>query len=138
MQRKYAAKVAHGLHGGWDYLSKTFHPVTTELANPVIGTSAPAPPHFTKPPYKLNPVNIALNNINSIEHQLAAVDYVEQNSPKTNVWIQMGKAFVMGGLICCLGQLIVNIAGNAALAYANHKRLYFAFLLSRKIFYKIN
>ena len=37
-------------------------------------------------------------------------DYVEQNSPKTNVWIQMGKAFVMGGLICCLGQLIVNIA----------------------------
>lgn len=39
-------------------------------------------------------------------------DYVEQNSPKTNVWLQMGKAFIMGGIICCLGQFIVNIAMN--------------------------
>ena len=45
-------------------------------------------------------------------------DYVEQNSPKTNVWIQMGKAFVMGGLICCLGQLIVNIATGLILLSA--------------------
>ena len=29
----------------------------TELANPVIGTSAPAPPHFTSFPYRLNPVS---------------------------------------------------------------------------------
>ncbi len=37
-------------------------------------------------------------------------EYVKQNSPKTNLPIQMGKAFVMGGIICCIGQFIVNIA----------------------------
>ena len=39
-------------------------------------------------------------------------DYVEQISPKTNLWLQMGKAFVMGGVICCIGQFIVNMAMN--------------------------
>ena len=38
--------------------------------------------------------------------------YVEKNSPKTNLAVQMAKAFVMGGLICCLGQLIVNVASS--------------------------
>ena len=37
-------------------------------------------------------------------------EYVKQNSPKTNLPLQMGKAFIMGGIICCIGQLIVNIA----------------------------
>ena len=37
-------------------------------------------------------------------------DYVEQISPKTNLWLQMGKAFVMGGVICCIGQFSVNMA----------------------------
>lgn len=39
-------------------------------------------------------------------------DYVEQISPKTNLWLQMGKAFVMDGVICCIGQFIVNMAMN--------------------------
>ena len=39
-------------------------------------------------------------------------DYVEQISPKTNLWLQMGKAFIMGGVICCIGQFIVNMALN--------------------------
>lgn len=34
--------------------------------------------------------------------------YVKQMSPKTNLWLQMGKAFITGGAICCLGQFIVN------------------------------
>ena len=29
-------------------------------------------------------------------------EYVRQNSPKTNLPLQMAKAFVMGGAICCL------------------------------------
>ncbi len=37
-------------------------------------------------------------------------EYVRQNSPKTNLPLQMGKAFIMGGIICCLGQFIVNMA----------------------------
>ncbi len=39
-------------------------------------------------------------------------EYVRQNSPKTNLPLQMGKAFIMGGIICCLGQFIVNMATN--------------------------
>ncbi len=34
-------------------------------------------------------------------------EYVRQNSPKTNLPLQMAKAFVMGGVICCVGQFIV-------------------------------
>lgn len=37
-------------------------------------------------------------------------EYVRQNSPKTNLPLQMGKAFIMGGVICCVGQFIVNMA----------------------------
>lgn len=37
-------------------------------------------------------------------------EYVKQNSPKTNLPLQMGKAFVMGGIICCVGQFIVIMA----------------------------
>jgi stage V sporulation protein AC len=39
-------------------------------------------------------------------------EYVKENSPKTNLPIQMGKAFIMGGIICCVGQFILNIAIN--------------------------
>lgn len=39
-------------------------------------------------------------------------EYVRQNSPKTNLPLQMAKAFIMGGVICCVGQLIVSIATN--------------------------
>lgn len=38
--------------------------------------------------------------------------YVEKISPKTNLPLQMGKAFIMGGMICCVGQFIVNMATN--------------------------
>lgn len=38
--------------------------------------------------------------------------YVEQITPKKNIWWQMLKAFVVGGLICTLGQVIINVASN--------------------------
>ena len=38
--------------------------------------------------------------------------YVEKISPQTNLWLQMVKAFVTGGIICCVGQFIVNMAMN--------------------------
>ena len=34
--------------------------------------------------------------------------YVEQVTPKHNLWANMAKAFVLGGVICCIGQVIVN------------------------------
>lgn len=36
-------------------------------------------------------------------------DYVERITPKHNLWKYSLKAFILGGAICCLGQLIVNI-----------------------------
>ncbi len=38
--------------------------------------------------------------------------YVEQMTPKKNVYWQMLKAFVVGGLICVLGQVILNVVKN--------------------------
>lgn len=35
--------------------------------------------------------------------------YVESKTPKNNVWINMGKAFVVGGSICLVGQVISNL-----------------------------
>ena len=39
-------------------------------------------------------------------------DYVEQVTPKKNVWLQMVKAFFVGGFICCIGQVIIWIGIN--------------------------
>ena len=37
-------------------------------------------------------------------------DYVKQVTPVHNLWANMGKAFLLGGAICLLGQFITNIA----------------------------
>ena len=39
-------------------------------------------------------------------------EYVKQITPTHNVWVQMIKAFVTGGSICCLGQFILNVASK--------------------------
>lgn len=42
--------------------------------------------------------------------------YVKQMTPTHNLWTQMAKAFLMGGLICLLGQGILNFCtGNLGL-----------------------
>jgi stage V sporulation protein AC len=35
-------------------------------------------------------------------------EYVKQKTPVHNVWLNMGKAFLTGGTICTLGQIIYN------------------------------
>lgn len=39
-------------------------------------------------------------------------EYVKEITPTHNLWLQMLKAFIVGGIICCIGQLILNTAGN--------------------------
>lgn len=39
-------------------------------------------------------------------------DYVEQVTPKKNLWLQMVKAFLVGGFICFIGQVIIWIGIN--------------------------
>lgn len=38
---------------------------------------------------------------------------VKKVTPTHNLWIQMAKAFVTGGIICCIGQAILNYATNS-------------------------
>ena len=38
--------------------------------------------------------------------------YVKQVTPAHNLWANMGKAFLMGGAICLLGQIITSVAMN--------------------------
>lgn len=41
--------------------------------------------------------------------------YVKEVTPTHNLWLQMLKAFVTGGIICCIGQFILNYAGSMGL-----------------------
>ena len=41
--------------------------------------------------------------------------YVKEVTPTHNLGLQMAKAFVTGGIICCIGQFILNYAGNLGL-----------------------
>lgn len=38
--------------------------------------------------------------------------YVKEVTPTHNLWLQMLKAFIVGGIICTLGQFILNYATN--------------------------
>lgn len=38
---------------------------------------------------------------------------VKKVTPTHNLWIQMAKAFITGGIICCIGQAILNYATNS-------------------------
>ena len=42
-------------------------------------------------------------------------DYVKQVAPTHNLWWNMAKAFVTGGIICCIGQFILNVCENYGL-----------------------
>lgn len=37
---------------------------------------------------------------------------VKAATPTHNLWLQMLKAFITGGIICCIGQFILNYASN--------------------------
>ena len=42
-------------------------------------------------------------------------DYVKQVTPTHNLFLQMLKAFITGGIICCIGQFVLNYAANMGL-----------------------
>ncbi len=39
--------------------------------------------------------------------------YVKKITPTHNLWLQMLKAFIVGGIICVIGQFILNYATNS-------------------------
>lgn len=44
------------------------------------------------------------------QKKLEYEQYVKKITPTHNIWLQMAKAFLVGGIICTLGQFILNYA----------------------------
>ena len=42
------------------------------------------------------------------KQQQKYIEYVKKVTPTHNLWANMAKAFVMGGSICVVGQVILN------------------------------
>lgn len=40
-------------------------------------------------------------------------EYVKQVTPTHSIWVNMLKAFLLGGFICLIGQIIVNVGVNS-------------------------
>lgn len=45
--------------------------------------------------------------------------YVEEKTPKNNVYLNMARAFITGGAICVVGQAILNFCKNQGLSDEN-------------------
>lgn len=41
--------------------------------------------------------------------------YVEQVTPKHNMWVNLIKAYAVGGVVCCVGQFILNYGKSMGL-----------------------
>ena len=52
---------------------------------------------------------------NKKQQEKAYEEYVKEMTPTHNLWLQMLKAFLTGGIICCVGQFILNYAGSLGL-----------------------
>ena len=56
-----------------------------------------------------------MKNVDKQKRNQKYNEFVEQVTPKHNLWVNMAKAFLSGGIICTLGQVILNVAGNMGL-----------------------
>ena len=56
--------------------------------------------------YEMSKMTLEQEEVRNQEYN----EYVEQMTPKHNLWANMGKAFLLGGGICLLGQIILQIA----------------------------
>ena len=45
--------------------------------------------------------------------------YVEEKTPKSNLYLNMARAFLTGGIICVVGQIILNFCKNQGLSEDN-------------------
>lgn len=63
-------------------------------------------PQLTQKEEALN--TVMQENITENKRQNAYQDYVEEVTPKASLPLRMLKAFLTGGIICCIGQWIMN------------------------------
>ena len=55
-------------------------------------------------------------NMEKEKKEKAYEQYVKEKTPVHNVWLNMAKAFVTGGAICVLGQVILNYCGQQGMS----------------------
>ena len=48
------------------------------------------------------------------EKQQQYKEYVEEKTPKNNLYLNMVKAFIVGGIICLIGQALLNFCVRTA------------------------
>ncbi len=60
-------------------------------------------------------INIAMKEFIEEKQKQQYNEYVKQVTPTHSLPMQMVKAFVTGGIICCLGQAVLNYAGSLGL-----------------------
>ena len=64
---------------------------------------------------KMKSLNRTVHKQNEQERNAAYNDYVKQVTPTHNLAANMLKAFLTGGVICCIGQFILNMCKNYGL-----------------------
>ena len=57
--------------------------------------------------------NLQEDNLSKEEQQKQYQDYIKEVTPTHNIWLQMLKAFIVGGIICTIGQFILNYCTNS-------------------------
>lgn len=57
--------------------------------------------------------NLSQSNVSKEEQQKQYKEYIKEVTPTHNIWMQMLRAFIVGGLICTLGQFILNYCTNS-------------------------
>lgn len=56
--------------------------------------------------------NLKESNMSKEEQQKQYQEYIKEVTPTHNIWSQMLRAFIMGGIICTIGQFILNYCSN--------------------------
>ena len=49
-----------------------------------------------------------MDKIQQLKHEKESEQYVKQKTPRHNVWLNMIKAFLLGGTVCTVGQIIYH------------------------------
>lgn len=57
-----------------------------------------------------------MESLEKMKQEKQYADFVKQKTPVHNVWLNMGKAFLSGGTICLIGQMILNYCKSMGLS----------------------
>ncbi len=56
--------------------------------------------------------NLKESNVSKEEQQKQYQEYIKEVTPTHNIWSQMLHAFIVGGIICTIGQFILNYCSD--------------------------